>query len=93
MGRGRECFCEGGESDRRSGKDGGCARRSVDQKNLPAERRAIVLKELQVWASEPESRKRHTKMPTDPWLSTIIVLEAQSHLRVQAGKLKPQTQQ
>jgi hypothetical protein len=32
-------------------------------------------------------------MPTDPWLSTIIILEAQAHLRVEAGKLKPQTQE
>jgi hypothetical protein len=63
------------------------------KKNLPAERRAIVLKELRVWASEPDSRKRPAKMPTDAWLSTIIVLEARSHLLVEAGKLTPSTEE
>jgi len=63
------------------------------KKNLPAERRATVLKELQVWASEPDSKKQPAKMPTDAWLSTIIVLEARSHLLVEGGKLTPLTQE
>lgn len=63
------------------------------KKNLPAERRAAVVAELQVWANEPDNRKRPAKVPTDPWLSTIIVLEGQSHLRVKAGQLTPLTKE
>lgn len=63
------------------------------KKNLPAERRAAVVAELQVWANEPDNRKRPAKMPADPWLSTIIILEGQSHLRVKSGQLTPLTKE
>lgn len=63
------------------------------KKHLPLESRATLLRELRVWASEPDRRKRMAGAPRDLWLPTIIVLEAQSHLRMETGQLKPATQE
>ena len=63
------------------------------EKHLPPESRATLLRELQLWASEPDRKKRVAGAPKDLWLPTIIVLEAQSHLRMEAGQLEPATQE
>jgi hypothetical protein len=62
-------------------------------KHLPLESRATLLRELRLWASEPDRKKRVAGAPKDLWLPTIIVLEAQSHLRMETGQLAPATQQ
>jgi len=63
------------------------------RKHLPLESRATLLRELRLWASEPDRKKRMAGAPKDLWLPTIIVLEAQSHLRMEAGRLAPATQE
>jgi hypothetical protein len=63
------------------------------RKNLPAESRATLLRELRLWASEPDHKKRVAAAPKDVWLPTIIVLEAQSHRLVETGQLEPVTQE
>src|ERR1700687_84516 len=63
------------------------------RKHLPLESRATLLRELRHWASEPNREKRVAGAPKDLWLPTIIVLEAQSHLRVETGQLEPATQE
>ena len=63
------------------------------RKHLPLESRATLLRELRLWASEPDRKKRVAGAPKDLWLPTIIVLEAQSHLRVETGQLDPATQE
>lgn len=63
------------------------------RKHLPLESRATLLRELRLWASEPDRKKRVAGAPRDLWLPTIIVLEAQSHLRVETGQLEPATQE
>ena len=63
------------------------------RKHLPPDSRASLLRELQRWASEPDRKKRVASAPQDLWLPTIIVLEAQSHQRIETGQLEPVTQQ
>jgi hypothetical protein len=63
------------------------------RKNLPPESRATLLRELRLWASEPDRKKRVARAPKDIWLPTIIALEAQSHLRVETGQLDSMTQE
>ena len=63
------------------------------KKHLPLESRATLLRELRLWASEPDRKKRVAGAPKDLWLPTIIVLEAQSHLRMETGQLEPATQE
>lgn len=63
------------------------------RKHLPLESRATLLGELRLWASEPDPEKRVAGVPKDLWLPTIIVLEAQSHLRMETGQLEPATQE
>src|SRR6202158_2400308 len=62
------------------------------RKHLPLESRATLLRELRLWASDPDSKKRVTTAQQDLWRPTIIVLEAQSHLRMETGQLEPATQ-
>ena len=63
------------------------------RKHLPLESRAALLRELRHWASEPDRKKRVASAPKDLWLPTIIVLEAQSHLRMETGELEPVIQE
>jgi hypothetical protein len=63
------------------------------EKHLPLESRAALLRELRLWAGEPDHKKRVAGAPKDLWLPTIIVLESQSHLRVETGQLQPATQE
>ena len=87
-----EAFANGGNPCEAASRIAVALITDLIRKHLPLESRATLLRELRLWASEPDRKKRVASAPQDLWLPTIIVLEAQSHLRMETGQLEPATQ-